>query len=192
MVISHAPSFCWWLGCISLKHRAVISSPPGRVFFLSFLSLFPPLFFSFQNPRNPHLQPSNFVTVILAKRPASLPSLVGPLQLAVGSVCIADLQRKSVSIPQQINEKKKPPFFSLLLTYKNPFLWEYVQKKNSGDCTTVATQPRQLHYSNNFSKKNPKKCVVLFTMCSPFMISIGKPSNLFFLSKCTTNRGGLF
>ena len=27
-------------------------------------------------------------------------------------------------------------------------------KKDSGDCTTVATQPRQLHYSNNFSKKN--------------------------------------
>ena len=23
----------------------------------------------------------------------------------------------------------------------------------SGDCTTVATQPRQLHYSNNLSKK---------------------------------------
>ena len=26
-------------------------------------------------------------------------------------------------------------------------------KKDSGDCTTVATQPRQLHYSNNLSKK---------------------------------------
>ena len=25
---------------------------------------------------------------------------------------------------------------------------------DSGDCTIVATQPRQLHYSNNLSKKN--------------------------------------
>ena len=28
---------------------------------------------------------------------------------------------------------------------------------DSGDCTTVATQPRQLHYSNNLSKKTKKK-----------------------------------
>ena len=28
------------------------------------------------------------------------------------------------------------------------------EEKNSGDCTTVATQPRQLHYSNNLSKKH--------------------------------------
>ena len=26
-------------------------------------------------------------------------------------------------------------------------------KNHSGDCTTVATQPRQLHYSNNLSNK---------------------------------------
>ena len=29
------------------------------------------------------------------------------------------------------------------------------KKKFSGDCTTVATQPRQLHYSNNLSKRTP-------------------------------------
>ena len=29
-------------------------------------------------------------------------------------------------------------------------------KKNE-DCTTVATQPRQLHYSDNFSKKKKKR-----------------------------------
>ena len=32
-------------------------------------------------------------------------------------------------------------------------LLNYCPKKtDSGDCTTVATQPRQLHYSNNLSK----------------------------------------
>ena len=31
------------------------------------------------------------------------------------------------------------------------------KKENSGDCTTVATQPRQLHYSNNLSKKNERR-----------------------------------
>ena len=31
------------------------------------------------------------------------------------------------------------------------------KKKCGGDCTTVATQPRQLHYPNNFSKKKKKK-----------------------------------
>ena len=33
------------------------------------------------------------------------------------------------------------------------------QKKriDSGDCTTVATQPSQLHYSNNLSRKKEKK-----------------------------------
>ena len=35
--------------------------------------------------------------------------------------------------------------------------------KNSGDCTTVATQPRQLHYSDNLSKKKKKN----FTISSP-------------------------
>ena len=28
-----------------------------------------------------------------------------------------------------------------------------MKKQYSGDCTPVATQPRQLHYSNNLSKK---------------------------------------
>ena len=28
---------------------------------------------------------------------------------------------------------------------------------DSGDCTTVATQPRQLHYSNNLSNKTKKE-----------------------------------
>ena len=32
-------------------------------------------------------------------------------------------------------------------------MWRVCAFKNSGDCTTVATQPRQLHYSNNLSKK---------------------------------------
>ena len=34
------------------------------------------------------------------------------------------------------------------------------KKQDSGDCTTVATQPRQLHYSNNFSKKKEVKLIV--------------------------------
>ena len=32
------------------------------------------------------------------------------------------------------------------------FPYFFFEKKDSGDCTTVATQPRQLHYSNNLSK----------------------------------------
>ena len=38
--------------------------------------------------------------------------------------------------------------------------WSFYLTKNSGDCTTVATQPRQLHYSNNLSQKEEKKKIV--------------------------------
>ena len=41
-----------------------------------------------------------------------------------------------------------------LLMEHNGALFGCPKKKiDSGDCTTVATQPRQLHYSNNLSKK---------------------------------------
>ena len=49
------------------------------------------------------------------------------------------------------------PDYSLLVN----LVCENFEKGDSGDCTTVATQPRQLHYSNNLSKekggKSPKK-----------------------------------
>ena len=54
---------------------------------------------------------------------------------------------------------------SLLLKRKQMIRTSYLKflaiKKNSGDCTTVATQPRQLHYSNNFSKRKGKKSHIL-------------------------------
>ena len=45
-------------------------------------------------------------------------------------------------------------------------------KKDSGDCTTVATQPRQLHYSNNLSKKEKRVTTRFFVkkMVSSFHV----------------------
>ena len=45
-------------------------------------------------------------------------------------------------------------------THKNPSpLKKERKKEDSGDCTTVATQPRQLHYSNNLSKEKEKNSI---------------------------------
>ena len=47
--------------------------------------------------------------------------------------------------------------FFLFLFLRQGIRPEIKKVKNSGDCTTVAIHPRQLHYFNNLSKK--KKCI---------------------------------
>ena len=49
-----------------------------------------------------------------------------------------------------VSSKKNSGVHLRVSTLKQP---SFQKKKNSGDCTAVATQPRQLHYSNNLSKK---------------------------------------
>ena len=40
------------------------------------------------------------------------------------------------------------------------------RERNSGDCTTVATQPRQLHYSNNFLETKRKRVERTSDVCT--------------------------
>ena len=50
-----------------------------------------------------------------------------------------------------------------------PFFYEKLS--DSGDCTTVATQPRQLHYSNNLSKKRSFFYCLIFSFFSGFTLN---------------------
>ena len=67
---------------------------------------------------------------------------------------------------------------------------------DSGDCTTVATQPRQLHYSNNLSKKNSKKMQNISTIFQhphsityhPYLFSLFLSPSTMFSDPYTSDR----
>ena len=86
-----------------------------------------------------------------------LPHPIPPASTAVsfgGSVFLIQKQGSpsdlSLALLFAEGTSKRRVFFELFCEK----LWTHGKKlQYSGDCTTVATQPRQLHYSNNLSKK---------------------------------------